>query len=257
MPDVLLITGGASGLGAQTALLAAARGWQVAINYRSRRQEADALVGAITAKGGRAIAIGGDVAREADVMRLFVETEQRLGPIRRLVNSAGIGGGMHRVTDMSAAGLAELFAVNVTGLILCCREAARRMSSARGGPGGVIVNVSSMAALTGGRSGKSHYAASKAAVDSFTFGFAKEVAREGIRVNAIRPGMVLTEMTEATLADPAARADIEASIPQGRVGTAQELAAAILWLLSDDCPFLTGTALDVAGGGFVIGRPRV
>jgi NAD(P)-dependent dehydrogenase (short-subunit alcohol dehydrogenase family) len=254
MSDVLLITGGASGLGVETARLAAARGHHVAINYRSRSAQAEALAAEITGKGGRAVALPGDVSREGDIVRLFSETERLLGPVTGLVNSAGIGGGTHRVEDFDAAVLAELFAVNVTGLMLCCREAARRMSTRRGGKGGAIVNVSSMAATIGGRPGKSHYAASKAAVDAFTVGFAKEVAREGIRVNSVRPGMVLTEMTEAALSDPAHRADVEAAIAMGRVGRAAEIATAILWLLSAESSFVSGARLDASGGGFVIGK---
>jgi NAD(P)-dependent dehydrogenase (short-subunit alcohol dehydrogenase family) len=254
MSDVLLITGGASGLGVETARLAASRGHRVAINYRSRAAQAEALVAEITGKGGKAVALPGDVSREADIVRLFSETERLLGPLTGLVNSAGIGGGAHRVEDFDAAVLAELFAVNVTGLMLCCREAARRMSTRRGGKGGVIVNLSSLAAATGGRPGKSHYAASKAAVDSFTLGFAKEVAAEGIRVNALRPGMILTEMTEAALGDPAVRAEVESTIAMGRVGQAHEIAHAILWLLSDEASFVSGAILDASGGGFVFGK---
>jgi len=254
MTDVLLITGGASGFGAALAPLAAARGWAVAVNYRSREGQARAVVDAITQAGGRAAAIEADVAREADIVRLFDETERALGPVTRLVNSAGINGGARRVAEFDPAGLERLFAVNVVGLMLCCREAARRMSTARGGKGGAIVNVSSMAATIGGRPGKSHYAASKAAVDAFTVGFAREVAREGIRVNAIRPGVVRTGMTAAGLEDPATRADIEATIAQGRIGEPGEIARAILWLLSDDAPFVSGARLDASGGGFVIGR---
>jgi NAD(P)-dependent dehydrogenase (short-subunit alcohol dehydrogenase family) len=254
----LLITGGASGIGAITARLAAARGSKVAINYRSREHQAKDVVADIAAKGGDAVALPADVSNEEDIRRLFDEAERSLGPITHLVNSAGVGGGAYRVEDLDAAILARLFAVNVVGLMLCCREAARRMSTKRGGPGshkgGAIVNVSSLAATIGGRPGKSHYAASKAAVDSFTLGFAKEVAREGIRVNAIRPGMVLTEMTEAGLADPIARADIESTIAMGRVGQAHEIAHAILWLLSDEATFISGSILDASGGGFVFGK---
>jgi NAD(P)-dependent dehydrogenase (short-subunit alcohol dehydrogenase family) len=250
----LLITGGASGIGAVTARLAAERGHKVAINYRSRDRQAKDVVANITAKGGHAIALPGDVAREEDVVRLFDETERALGPVTHLVNSAGIGGGAYRVEDLDAAVLAELFAVNVIGLMLCCREAARRMSTKNGGKGGAIVNVSSLAATIGGRPGKSHYAGSKAAVDSFTLGFAKEVAAEGIRVNAIRPGMVLTEMTASGLADPSARAEIESTIAMGRVGQAHEIAQAILWLLSDEASFISGAILNASGGGFVFGK---
>jgi NAD(P)-dependent dehydrogenase (short-subunit alcohol dehydrogenase family) len=250
----LLITGGASGIGAATARLAAARGYKVAINYRSRESKAEALVADITAKGGQAIALPGNVAHEDDISRLFDEAERALGPLDRLVNSAGVDGGASRVEDFDAATLVHLFTANVVGLMLCCREAARRMSTRRGGKGGVIVNLSSLAAATGGRPRKSHYAASKAAVDSFTLGFAKEVAAEGIRVNALRPGMILTEMTETTLSDPAVRADIESTIAMGRVGQAHEIAQAILWLLSDESTFISGAILDASGGGFVFGK---
>jgi NAD(P)-dependent dehydrogenase (short-subunit alcohol dehydrogenase family) len=254
MVETLLVTGGGSGIGAEAARLAAARGYKVAINYRSRGAEAKAVVAAIMAKGGTAIALPGDVSREADISRLFDESERALGPITRLVNSAGIDGGASRVEDFDAAVLAQLFAVNTIGLMLCCREAARRMSTKRGGNGGVVVNVSSMAGTIGGRPGKSHYAASKAAVDSFTMGFAKEVAPEGIRVVSVRPGMVETEMTEATLADPDARAAVESTIAMGRVGQAREIANAILWLLSDEASFISGVTLDASGGGFVFGK---
>src|SRR5437899_1753851 len=186
----LLITGGASGLGAATAKLAAARGHKVAINYRSRASAAKEVVAAIVAAGGTAVALPGDVTREDDIGRLFDEAERALGPVTHLVNSAGIDGGAARVADFDAAALAQLFTVNVIGLMLCCREATRRLSTKRGGTGGVIVNLSSMAATIGGRPGKSHYAASKAAVDSFTMGFAKEVATEGIRAISLRPGMI-------------------------------------------------------------------
>jgi len=251
---ILLITGGASGIGAATARLATARGYKVAINYRSRASQAKTLIADITAKGGQAIALPGDVSREDDISRLFDETERALGPVDRLVNSAGIDGGASRVEDFDAATLARLFTVNAVGLMLCCREAARRMSTKRGGKGGVIVNLSSLAATIGGRPGKSHYAASKAAVDSFTLGFAKEVAAEGIRVNALRPGMVLTEMTEAALGDPAVRAEVESTIAMGRVGQAHEIAQAIVWLLSDESTFVSGAILDASGGGFVFGK---
>src|SRR5262245_11796912 len=208
----LLITGGASGIGAATARLAAQRGHKVAINYRSRDAAAKAVVADITATGGQAVALPADVSREADIRGLFAAAEQALGPITHLVNSAGIGTPPTRVEDFDAAVLERLFAVNTVGLMLCCREAVRRMSTKRGGKGGVIVNVSSMAGTIGGRPGASAYAASKAAVDSFTMGLAKDVALEGIRAVSLRPGMVETEMTEKTLADREARTAIEATI---------------------------------------------
>jgi NAD(P)-dependent dehydrogenase (short-subunit alcohol dehydrogenase family) len=254
----LLITGGASGIGAATARLAAQRGHKVAINYRSRDAAAKAVVADITATGGQAVALPADVSREADIQRLFDAAEQALGPITHLVNSAGIGTPPTRVADFDAAMLANLFAVNTVGLMLCCREAARRMSTKRGGPGGhkggVVVNVSSMAGTIGGRPGASAYAASKAAVDSFTMGFAKDVALEGIRAVSLRPGMIETEMTERTLADRDVRAALESTIAMGRVGQAQEIANAILWLLSDEASFISGVTLDASGGGFVFGK---
>ena len=249
----LLITGGASGIGAETARLAAARGYKVAINYRSREAEAKKVVADITAEGGHAVALPADVAREADIGLLFDAAAKALGPITHLVNSAGISGSS-RVEDFDVAVLTRLFAINTVGLMLCCREAARCMSTKRGGKGGVIVNISSMAATIGGRPGVSAYAASKAAVDSFTMGFAKEVANEGIRAVSLRPGMIETEMTERALADHEVREAIESTIAMGRIGQAREIANAILWLLSDEASFISGVTLDASGGGFVFGK---
>ncbi len=251
MTKVLLITGGASGIGAETARIAATRGYSVAINYRTRDAEAKKVVAAVEAKGAKAVAIKADMAVEADIVRMFEETTKALGPITHLLNSAGISRQM-RVDSYDAAMLASLFATNVTGLMLCCREAAKRMSTKHGGKGGAIVNVSSMAATLGGRTGSSAYAATKGAVDSFTRGFAREVADEGIRFNSLRPGMVLTEMTEGRLKDPDFKKGIEASIPMRRVGASREIADAALWLLSDEASFITGTMLDAAGGGYRI-----
>jgi NAD(P)-dependent dehydrogenase (short-subunit alcohol dehydrogenase family) len=251
MTGVLLITGGASGIGAETARRAAARGYSIAVNYRTRDTEAKKVVADIEAKGARAIALKADMASEADIVRMFEETDKALGPVTHLLNSAGISRQM-RVADYDAAALATLLATNVTGLMLCCREAVKRMSTKAGGKGGAIVNVSSIASTLGGRQGSSAYAATKGAVDSFTRGFAREVAPEGIRVNSLRPGMVLTEMTEKRLADTGFRDRIQASIPMGRVGKAGEIADAALWLLSDEAAFITGAMLDAAGGGYNI-----
>jgi len=251
MTKTLLISGGASGIGAETARRAAERGYKVAINYRSRSAQAEAIVSDIKAKGGQAVALPGDMANEADIVKMFADAEQALGPITHLVNSAGISV-QTRVAEYDDAVLNRLFAVNVIGLMLCCREAAKRMSTKTGGKGGAIVNVSSMAATLGGRSGSSAYAATKGAVDSFTKGFATEVAAEGIRVNSIRPGMVMSEMTERRLQDPAFRSRIEGSIPMRRVGEGREIADTILWLLSDEASFITGAMLDAAGGGYII-----
>ena len=256
MAGVLLITGGSRGIGAATARLAAAEGYQVAVNYRTAGAAAEAVVAEIEAAGGRAAAFQGDVAHESDVERLFAEVERRLGPLAALVNNAGISPGKRAVADFEADQLARLIAVNVVGTMLCCREAVRRMSSGRGGRGGAIVNVSSMAAVTGGRPGSSHYAATKAAVDAFTIGLAKEVATEGIRVNAVRPGMTLTDMTEPALGDPAARAAIAATIAMNRVAAPEEIARPIVWLLSEAASFVSGCCLDASGGGFTIGGPK-
>jgi NAD(P)-dependent dehydrogenase (short-subunit alcohol dehydrogenase family) len=251
MMKTLLITGGASGIGAETARRAAKRGYRVAVNYRSREEQARQIVADIEAAGSTAVALPADMAHEADIVRLFEETERALGPITHLVNSAGIGY-RTRVDEYDAARLANLFAINALGLMLCCREAAKRMSTRNGGKGGAIVNVSSMASTIGGRLGSSAYAATKGAVDAFTKGFAREAAAEGIRVNAVRPGMVMSEMTEKSLAEPAFRARIEASIPMHRVGEGHEIAETILWLLSDEASFITGAMVDAAGGGYII-----
>ncbi|HTR84962.1 MAG TPA: SDR family oxidoreductase [Reyranella sp.] len=250
MTKVLLITGGASGIGAETARRAVSRGYKnIAINYRSRDAMAKKVVADIEAQGGKAIAIAGDMASEADIVRMFRETDRAFGPVTHLLNSAGIGA-RSRVDEYDAKVLSQVFAVNVVGLMLCCREATKRMSTGNGGKGGVIVNVSSLAATLGGRPGSSAYAATKGAVDSFTKGFATEVAAEGIRVNSLRPGMVLTEMTEGRLKEEAFRKSIEASIPMGRVGEAHEIAEAALWLLSDQSSFITGAMIDATGGGY-------
>jgi NAD(P)-dependent dehydrogenase (short-subunit alcohol dehydrogenase family) len=251
MTGVLLITGGASGIGAETARRGAKRGYKVAINYRTRDAQAMGLAADIAAQDGEAIALPGDMANEADIVRLFNETERAFGRITHLVNSAGFGRQM-RVEEYDARTLTDLFAINAVGLMLCCREAARRMSTKNGGNGGAIVNVSSLAATMGGRPGSSAYAATKGAVDAFTKAFAREVAGEGIRVNSIRPGMVLTEMTEGRLQDEAFKNRIEATIPMKRVGEAPEIAEAILFLLSAESSFITGAMLDAAGGGYII-----
>ena len=252
MGDVLLVTGGARGIGRAVVELAALRGFDVAVGCREDRDAAEAAVQAVQGAGRRAIAVQADVAEEADVIRMFEQTEAGLGPIKALVNSAGISTRM-RADEAPVAQLQRLMAVNVTGLMLCCREAARRMSTAHGGSGGAIVNVGSMAAAFGGRPGASHYAGSKGAVDSFTKGFAKEVAQEGIRVNVVRPGVTLTDMVEAVRDDPEKRQAISATIPMARPAEALEIAEPILWLLSDAASFVTGCIVDASGGGFVIG----
>jgi len=254
MTKALLVTGGARGIGAATAVLAARHGYAVAVNYRERQDAADAVVRDIEADGGQAVAVQADVGKEGDVVRMFEEIDRRLGTLTHLVNSAGTNGGPEtRVADLDAATLERLMAVNVIGAMLCCREAVRRMSIAAGGRGGVIVNVSSMAATIGGRGGRTAYAASKGALDSFTIGLAKEVAQEGIRANVLRPGMTMTDMTARVRDDPARKAKIAATIAMNRVAEAEEMARPILFLLSDDASFISGACLDASGGGFVIG----
>lgn len=248
----LVISGGSRGIGAATARVAAAAGWDVAVNYTKDADAARAVVADVEAAGRRSVAVQGDVAVEADVERLFAEAEGALGEIRGVVNSAGIEGNGSRVADFRADVLERLFAVNVIGTQLCCREAVRRMSTRLGGSGGAIVNVSSMAATIGGRAGASDYAASKAAVDVFTVGLAKEVSGEGIRVNCLRPGMTMTDMTHRVRDDAALRARIEATIPMHRVADADEIARPIVWLLSDEASFISGACLDASGGGFLV-----
>ena len=252
MPGICLITGGARGIGAATARLVAADGLAVAIGYRERSDAAEALAAEIEAAGGRAAPVKGDVANEADIIAMFEATEQAFGPVTHLVNSAGISVNA-RIEDFDADAVARLMAVNVTGLMLCCREAVRRMPARLPEGGAAIVNVSSMAATIGGRAGASAYAASKAAVDVFTTGLAKEVAERGIRVNVVRPGMTRTDMTRDRLNDPAIEAKLAATIAMHRVGEAEEIAEAIRWLLSPQASFVSGAHLNVGGGGFVIG----
>ena len=255
MDRILLVTGGASGIGAAVVDLAAAAGYAVAINYRSRADEAEAKAKAISAAGGRAIAVKADVGNPAEIEPMFAAVDARLGRLTALVNCAGIDGGVFRVEAMKAEALNRLMAINVVGPMLCCGAAIKRMARRYGGNGGAIVNVSSVAATFGGRPGKSHYAASKAALDSFTVGLAKEVAPDGIRANVMRPGAAETPMTAGGLADPKIRAAISATLAFDRVGTAQEMAQAILWLLSDQASFVSGACLDANGGGFLIAGP--
>jgi NAD(P)-dependent dehydrogenase (short-subunit alcohol dehydrogenase family) len=250
----VLITGGASGIGAASARLLARTGHAVAINFRSREAAALQLVDELRAGGARAVAVRADMQSPAEIAAMFDAVDRQLGRLDALVNSAGIGTGPTRVAAFEPAILARLMAVNVVGVMLCCREAAQRMSTASGGRGGVIVNVSSMAATIGGRPGNSAYAASKAALDCFTIGFAKEVAGEGIRVLSLRPGVVRTDMTAGALADPAYASTVAASIPLGRPGTPEEVAQPIAFLLSDAASFMTGCCIDVSGGGFHIAR---
>ena len=244
---VALITGGGRGIGAETARLAARAGYAVCVNYRANRTAADAVVAEIVAGGGLAIAVKADVAAEQDVMKLFAAVDAQLGRLTALVNNAGIIDRQTRVEGMDAARIARVFATNVTGAFLCAREAVRRMSTSHGGPGGAIVNVSSRAALLGSPGEYVDYAASKAALDTLTVGLSKEVAGEGIRVNGVRAGIIETEI-HASGGEPGRPARLGPQQPMGRAGQAVEVARAILWLLSAEASYTTGSFIDVSGG---------
>jgi NAD(P)-dependent dehydrogenase (short-subunit alcohol dehydrogenase family) len=243
----MVVTGGGRGIGAATALLAAERGFAVSVNFLKDKDSASSLIDKIKSKNGRAIAVQGDVSSESDVERLFEETDRKLGRITALVNNAGIVDRGTRVELMTAARIARMFAINVTGSFLCAREAVKRMSTRHGGAGGAIVNVSSIAAKLGGPGEYVDYAASKGAIDTFTIGLSKEVGAEGIRVNAVRPGIIRTEI-HASSGDPARLERIGATAPLGRPGEAEEVARTILWLLSDEASYLSGALVDVSGG---------
>ena len=247
MPGVLLITGAGRGIGAATALAAARAGYAVGVNYQRDAAAAEAVALRIRAAGGQAHAVQADVADPDAVARLFEEVEHALGPLTALVNNAGTTGRITRFEDLDLATLRRTIDVNLIGSLLCAQAAVRRFSTARGGRGGAIVNVSSVAARTGSPGEYVHYAATKAAIEAFTRGLAREVAAEGIRVNAVAPGTVQTEI-HATGGDPDRPARIAPRIPLGRVGTPEEIAAAILWLLSDAAAYITGSILTIAGG---------
>ena len=243
----LVVTGASRGIGAAIAMLAGERGYAVAVNFATGQAEANNVVARIVAAGGRALAIHADVAHEHEIIRLFETAERELGPIKALVNNAAITGGFARVEDVSGAAIASVFAVNVAGAILCSREAVRRMSTRRGGAGGAIVNISSRAAHTGSPGEWVHYAASKGAIDSFTIGLAREVATEGIRVNAVAPGLVDTELHAAN-GDPGRLQRLMGTIPMGRAGAPREIAEGLLWLLSPAASYTTGAILQIGGG---------
>ena len=240
----VIVTGGSRGIGAAICRLLAGQGYPVAINYATRPDAAEQVAAAIRAAGGRAACIGGDVADPRQVHEMFNSAEQALGPIGGLVNNAGTTGVTARLDMQEPDDLQRLFAVNVFGTMYCAREAVRRMSTGHGGTGGSIVNISSVAARLGGVTGLAPYAASKGAVESFTKGLANEVASEGIRVNAVAPGMTATDM-----ATDAMRASVKnGGIPLGRLGEADEIAQGVVWLLSPAASYVTGTILTVSGG---------
>jgi NAD(P)-dependent dehydrogenase (short-subunit alcohol dehydrogenase family) len=243
----LIVTGASRGIGAAIARLAAERGYAVAANFSTGEADAKKVVEEIVSQRRRAVAIQADVSREEDVVRMFETAERELGPIRGLVNNAGVTGGLARVEDISAAAIERVFAVNVTGTMLCAREAVRRMSSRRGGTGGAIVNISSRAAHTGAAGEWVHYAASKGAIDSFTIGLAREVATEGIRVNAVAPGLIETGLHTAN-GEPERLQRLMPSIPMQRAGLPHEVAEGVLWLLSPAASYTTGAILEIGAG---------
>jgi NAD(P)-dependent dehydrogenase (short-subunit alcohol dehydrogenase family) len=247
MKRAFLVTGGGRGIGAATARAAARRGYPVCVGYRQDRVAAEAVVEGIRAAGGTAIAVLADVAVPADVVRLFATCDQQLGSVAVLVNNAGILEKQARLEDMDADRLARIFATNVTGAFLCAREAVRRMSTNHGGSGGAIVNVSSMAARLGAPGEYVDYAASKGAIDTLTIGLAREVAAEGIRVNAVRPGVIYTDL-HASGGEPGRVDRVKSGVPMKRGGSPEEVAEAILWLASDEASYTTGTFIDVSGG---------
>jgi NAD(P)-dependent dehydrogenase (short-subunit alcohol dehydrogenase family) len=243
---VAIITGGSRGIGRATALAAAARGFRVVVGYASNQAAANEVVSMIESSNGKAIAVKCDVGSEQDILSLF-KAADKFGTVGALVNNAGIVGTTSRVEDMSAERIARMMAVNVTGSILCAREAVKRLSTRHGGKGGVIVNLSSVAAKLGSPNTYVDYAASKGAIDSFTVGLGHEVAGEGIRVAAIRPGLVDTEI-HASGGEPDRAHRLAHMVPMQRVGTADEIANAIVWLMSDDASYVTSAILDVSGG---------
>ena len=244
---VLLVTGGSRGIGAEIARKGARKGYRVAVNYAASADAAAAVVEAIAAEGGEAIAIRADVGSEADILAMFAEVDRRFGRLDALANNAGIVGHKARLDEMDLARLERTMRVNVLGSMLCAREAVRRMSTRHGGRGGAIVNLTSVAALLGSAHMYVDYAASKGAIDSFTIGLAREVAAEGIRVNAVRPGIIDTDI-HASSGLPNRVADTIDIIPMKRPGTAAEVAAAVLWLLSEEASYAAGSILTVAGG---------
>ncbi|MGB4116884.1 MAG: SDR family oxidoreductase [Polaromonas sp.] len=247
MSKVLIITGGSRGIGAATALLAAAQGYSVAVNYTANSLAADEVVRQIRAGGGTAITVQADVAVESDVLAMFKKVDAKLGRLTALVNNAGVVDMASRVDAMSAERLQRMFAINVFGSFMCAREAVKRMSTKYQGAGGCIVNVSSAAARLGAPGQYVDYAAAKGAIDTFTIGLAKEVAAEGIRVNAVRPGIIDTDI-HASGGLPNRVRDLAPLVPMQRAGTAAEVAEAIVWLLGENSSYTTGTLLDVTGG---------
>ena len=247
MDEVLIITGASRGIGAATARIAGRSGYAVCVNYLKNKAAAMQIVEEIKADGGRALALGADISQEEEVVKLFRTVDDKLGKISALVNNAGILETQMRIEQMDAARLNRVFKTNITGSFLCAREAVKRMSTTNGGKGGAIVNVSSAAARLGSAGEYVDYAASKGAIDTFTRGLAQEVAEEGIRVNAVRPGVIDTDI-HASGGEPGRVERVKASVPMKRGGSAEEVAKAIMWLLSSESSYTTGSLLEVSGG---------
>ncbi|WP_299948428.1 SDR family oxidoreductase [uncultured Microbulbifer sp.] len=244
---IALITGGSRGIGAATARLLARRGYHIAISYRERKEQAECLLNELQAFGVEAIAVRTDIASEADILHLFREVDRQLGPLQYLVNNAAILKPQMRVEAMDAERINQILTINITGTLLCCREAIKRMSTKHGGSGGAIVNISSGASRSGSPNEYIDYAASKGAVDTLTIGLSQEIASEGIRVNGVRPGCIYTEM-HADGGEPDRVERVKSAIPLGRGGQPEEVAAAAAWLLSDESAFTMGAFIDVTGG---------
>ncbi len=247
MRRVVLITGASSGIGAATAIMAAERGYDVGIGFATGKAGAEDVADAVRKAGGKAALLQGDVANPADVKRIFVQSDAELGPLSALVNNAGMGASAARVADQDHDRLKRMLAINTIGPFLCAQQAIRRLSVQSGGKGGVIVNVSSRAAILGGAHVFVDYAASKGAIDTFTKGLSDEEAANGIRVVGIRPGIIITDF-HAKMGEPDRVTRFDSAIPMQRAGTAEEVAEAILWLMSDQASYVTGTTLDVSGG---------
>lgn len=248
MAGLIIVTGGARGIGAAISRKLGAAGHPIAVNYASDRSAAESVVAKILEHGGKAAAFRADVGDPEQIPKLFEQAVAALGPLAGLVNNAGIAGPSVRIDDRDPQELARLFQVNVIGTILCCKEAVRRLSHKHSGPGGAIVNIASVAARLGGLPGLAPYSASKGAIESFTRGLATEIGREGVRVNAVSPGMIATDMTTPLLSGAGMTDRIAAAIPMGRVGEPDEIAEAVAWLISPASSYVTGSVLTVSGG---------